>query len=126
MTVFVDRGAFDTIKLRGGNEVRVRQRLSAAEEAALQGKLVRWEFDSATQETRVTTGNWAEYRLDVLKAHIVGWDFADDKGEPVPYAPVLVGDLDADVAREIAEAIDALDTARKADTEKKGKTRSAR
>ena len=125
MSVFVDRGAFDVIKLRGGNQVRVRRGLSAAEDAALQDKLVQMEFDTETRSARVISGQLMSHRLSIVKAYVLDWDFTDGEGKVVPYKPEAVDELRPEVAREIAEAIDGLETIRQEGAEKKELTPSA-
>lgn len=119
MSRFVNRQATDEITLSNGDRVQVRQRLAAAEDAELTRCLMRLKVDASTGKVDVQEGDWHLQRLVVIKAYVVGWDFKDDEGKPVPFDPTLIDDLDGDTIDEIARAIDAQQKARKEASEKK-------
>lgn len=115
----MNRQATDELILAGGDKVKVRQRLTAAEEAELTRGLMRLRVDGATGTVDVQEGDWHLQRLAVVKAYILGWNFTDEDGTPVPFNLEKVDDLDGDTIEEIARLIDVAQKERRELREKK-------
>ncbi len=125
MSRFVDRAATDVITLANGDKVWVRQKLTAREQAALDGKLIRFEMDmsesdeKAVMRPRMVSGDWHEQKIEVCRAYIIDWDFKDDAGNVMTYSPEAFESLDDETIQEIAVAIDNLRAAHREAAEKK-------
>lgn len=100
------------VTLADGDHVWVRERLNAAQQADLARHMMHVRFDAATRQMVADEGDWHRNRIEICRAYLVRWDFVDESGQPVEYRPALVETLDPDAVAEIAEAIDALQTAR--------------
>lgn len=120
MSKVVNRTAVDEIILADGDRVTVRQQLAAAEEAILANSAIRCVVDSASGVVRMSDIDPFRARIEICKAYVVGWNFRDDDGAPIPYTPAIVDELDGAVVVEIAENIDRLQRARREVQEKKG------
>lgn len=105
MSRFVDRAATVEITLRNGDKVQVREKLTGVEQAALTRNLVKLKFDAADSKMTMEEGDWHLQRIDIIKAHVVSWDFTDDAGQSVPYTPEAVDTLDTETVAELGEAI---------------------
>ncbi len=117
MSRFVNREAFDMITMKNGDTVKVRQKLTAPEQAAVEGRLFHMEYDADSKKT-VLTSEWHFQKLEVCRAYIIDSDFKGDDGNPVEYTLEALNTVDDATVSEIAEAIDGLVTARKEGTEK--------
>ena len=128
MSRFVDKTATDEIKLKAGDSVQVRQRLTAPEKAALRKRLFRLEADMRTGDIRVADIEFHRQQLELVRSYLAGWSFKanDDDDEPVPYSPERVDDLDDETIIEIADGINRLQSERDSEREKKGKQPSSR
>ncbi|MFH1602532.1 MAG: hypothetical protein ABIH03_01330 [Pseudomonadota bacterium] len=124
MSRFVNREASDLITLGNGDTVQVRQALSAREDALLRRNLFRWEF--ADGNVRIADSEWYLQHIEVCKAYVLDWSFADDQGRKLDYRPELIDDLDADTVQEIAAGIDGLQAQRRVERTKKGLPTSTR
>lgn len=119
MSRFVDQGATAVITLTDGDTVQVRQRLTASEEAVLQQKLITIHADMSLGDIKVEKIAWHLQRLHICQAYVTGWNFTDDRGQPVPFDPALVETLDADTVNEIATAVEDIQKKRRAQFQKK-------
>ncbi len=119
MSRFVDKTATDEIILKNGDRVQVRRGLTAAELGALYEAAAQMEYDTVTQQAKMTGVRWGSGRSRTLKAYIVDWNFQDDDGKPVPYKPELVDELDEATVDELNEALGKLMEARDAERTKK-------
>ena len=126
---FVNMTATDSITLRNGDQVQVRQMLSAEEAANLKKNLIRFEYkatEDGSSQVIATGGEWYRQRIEICQAYLVDWDFTDDAGQKVTYNPDLVASLTEDTVDEIAEGIDGLQAARREQFTKKEIPSSAR
>jgi len=114
---FVNKEATDIITLSNGDKVLVRQKLTAPEQAALEGRLFSLEYKSGSEQAELHS-NWHMQKIDICRAYIVSWDFKDDDGNDVAYSPETLDTVDSGTVADIAEAIDKLVTARKEANEK--------
>lgn len=120
MSKIVDRSAVDEIILSDGDRVQVRSRLTASEQAALAGRMIRYETDTASGQVKQSGIDPFAIKLAIVRAYLVGWDFKDDEGQPIVFAVDLLDSLDPLVSEEIALGIDKLQTARQQEWSKKG------
>ena len=123
MSRFANLTATDVVILRNGDQVKVRQTLTAEESAVLKKNLIHFEYateEGGNSQVVVKGGEWYFQRIEICRAYIVGWDFKDDSGAPVTYSSELVGSLTEDTVDEISEAIDGLQQARREEFAKKG------
>lgn len=133
MSRFVNMTAVDVVTLSNGDQVKVRQALSAEESAMLNKNLVHMEYQvdnddkgQRTGEMIFKGGEWYLQKIAICRAYLVDWDFKDDGGEPVSYDPALVSQLTEETVNEIAEGIDSLQNARREQFAKKEKKPAAK
>ena len=123
MSRFVNQGEVDIIVLRNGDQVKVRQGLTALEVAMLRKDLIQFVYEARDDGPHIsaTGGEWYLQQINICKAYIVSWDFKDDDGQLVTYSPDLVSTLSEDTVQEIAEAVDNLQQKRREENAKKGR-----
>lgn len=116
----------DEIVLSCGNKVWVRQTLSANARSSFQRALIQMEMDARTGQVSVKNLSWEQNAILVCQAYLIGWDFVDEHGQPIPYRREDVPGFKEDLLDEISRGIDRLQDARQKAKEGKGETSEGR
>ena len=89
-----------------GDWIDVKRELNAGETRRIYTDLIR-DFRAGEQATL----DPKQVGLTKILNYVVGWSFVDADNRPVPFSQAALENLDTDSYKEIADAIDAHDTA---------------
>jgi hypothetical protein len=115
-----------TLTLANGDQLIVRERLTAGEQRAHLARLYRTDADGLLQRDPLML------RLAIVLAYLLDWNLRDDAGQAVPIRDLSAGDLqqvidslETESFQEIYDAINTHDLAMGAEREQQKKTDGA-